>query len=76
LDIAPTSLIDIQSKVQDQGKSAWLVQLKETYFLQDPIYDVLPPIHSASGDVWLPQHQLHLESFQNALSRDILRSKV
>jgi len=76
LDIAPTSLIDIQSKVQDQGKSAWLVQLKETYFLQEPIYDVLPPIHITSGDVWLPQHQSHMEDFQNALSRDILRSKV
>ena len=76
LDIAPTSLIDIQSRVQDQGQAAWLVQLKDTYFLQEPIYDVLPPMAIATGDVWLPQHKSHLEDFQNAISRDILRSKV
>lgn len=76
LDIAPTSLIDIQSRVQDQGQSAWVVQLKETYFLQEPIYDVLPPMHIATGDVWLPQNTSHVEDFQKAISRDILRSKV
>jgi hypothetical protein len=76
LDIAPTSLIDIQSRVEDRGQSAWLMQLKETYFLQEPIYDVLPPINTETGQVWLPQHKPHLESFQNALRRDILRSKV
>lgn len=76
LDIAPTSLIDIQSRVEDRGQSAWLVQLKETYFLQEPIYDVLPPMNIETGNAWLPQHKSHLEAFQNALRRDILRSKV
>jgi len=76
LDIAPTSLIDIQSRVEDGGQSAWLVQLKETYFLQEPIYDVLPPQHVATGDIWLPQHRLHLEDFHSALRRDILKAKV
>jgi hypothetical protein len=76
LDIAPTSLIDLQSRVEDRGQSAWLVQLKETYFLQEPIYDVLPPIHTETGNVWFPQHQVHLNDFQNALNNDILRSKV
>jgi hypothetical protein len=76
LDIAPTSLIDIQSRVEDGGQSAWLVQLKETYFLQEPIYDVLPPMHIATGDIWLPQHRLHLEDFGTALGRDILSTKV
>lgn len=75
-DIAPTSLIDIQSRVKDKNQSAWLVQLKETYFLQEPIYDVLPPINTDTGNAWLPQHKSHLEDFQNALSRDILSSKV
>lgn len=76
LDIAPTSLIDSQSRVEDGGQSAWLVQLKETYFLQEPIYDVLPPMHIATGDIWLPQHKLHLEDFETALGRDILSTKV
>jgi len=76
LDIAPTSLIDLQSRVEDRGQSAWLVQLKETYFLQEPICDVLPPIHIETGNVWLPQHSSHMESFQNAIKRDILRTKV
>ncbi|TYQ28226.1 hypothetical protein [Pseudanabaena sp. UWO310] len=76
LDIAPTSLIDIQSRVEDRGQSAWLVQLKETYFLQEPIYDVLPPINTETGNIWLPQHKSHLEDFRKALRRDILRSKV
>jgi hypothetical protein len=75
-DIAPTSLIDMQSRVEDQCQSAWLLQLKETYFLQEPIYDVLPPMDIASGNIWLPKHRGHLESFQQALNRDILRSKV
>ncbi len=52
------------------------MQLKETYFLQEPIYDVLPPRDIATGDVWLPQNTSHVEDFQNAISRDILRSKV
>ena len=76
LDIAPTSLIDLQSRVEDKGQEAWLVHLKETYFLQEPIYDVLPPMHITTGDVWLPQHPSHLEDFRNALNRDILSSKV
>lgn len=76
LDIAPTSLIDIQSRVEDKRQSAWLMQLKDTYFLQEPIYDVLPPLDTASGDIWLPQHRSHSEDFQQALSRDILNSKV
>jgi hypothetical protein len=76
LDIAPTSLIDIQSRVEDCGQSAWLMQLKETYFLQEPIYDILPPMHTLTGDVWLPKHRSHLRSFQQALNRDILSSKV
>ena len=76
LDIAPTSLIDLQSRVEDRGQSAWLVQLKETYFLQEPICDVLPPMHIETGNVWLPQHQSHLDDFQNALKHDIIRSKV
>ena len=75
-DIAPTSLIDMQSRVEDQCQSAWLLQLKETYFLQEPIYDVLQPMHIATGNIWLPKHRGHLESFQQALSRDILSSKV
>ncbi len=75
-DIAPTSLPDIQTRIEDQGQSAWLVKLKETYFLQEPIYDVLPPINTETGNIWLPQHKSHLEDFQNALSRDILSSKV
>jgi hypothetical protein len=75
-DIAPTSRDDIQSRIKDESQSAWLVQLKETYFLQEPIYDVLSPINTGSGDAWLPQHKSHLEDFQNALSRDILSSKV
>ena len=76
LDIAPTSLIDIQSRVEDKGQSAWLVQLKETYFLQEPIYDVLPPMNIATGDIWLPQHKLHLKDFDTALGCDILSSRV
>ena len=76
LDIAPTSLIDLQSRVEDRGQAAWLVQLKETYFLQEPIYDVLPPMNTETGNAWLPQHPSHLENFQNALRRDILSSKV
>jgi hypothetical protein len=76
LDIAPTSLIDLQSRVEDRGQAAWLMQLKETYFLQEPIYDVLPPMNTETGNAWLPQHPSHLENFQNALRRDILSSKV
>lgn len=75
-EIAPTSLTDIQSRVEDRGQSAWLVKLKDTYFLQEPIYDVLAPINTETGDVWLPKHISHLEDFQQALSRDILTSKV
>jgi hypothetical protein len=75
-DVAPTSLIDLRSRVEERGHSAWLVQLKETYFLQEPIYDVLPPIDTETGNIWLPQHQSHVEDFHNALSRDILSSKV
>jgi len=76
LGIAPTSLIDIQSRVEDRGQSAWLMQLKETYFLQEPVYDVLPPMGKMTGDMWIPQHRSHLEDFQQALSRDILNTKV
>ncbi len=76
IDIAPTSLTDIQIRIEDRGQSAWLVKLKETYFLQEPIYDVLPPMDTETGDIWLPQHKSHLEDFHNALSRDILSSKV
>jgi hypothetical protein len=76
VDFAPTSLIDLQSRVEDRGQAAWLVQLKETYFLQEPIYDVLPPMNTETGNAWLPQHPSHLENFQNALRRDILSSKV
>lgn len=76
IDIAPTSLTDLQSRVKDRQQSTWLVQLKETYFLQEPIYDVLPPMDSETGDTWLPMHKSHLEDFQQALSRDILSSKV
>lgn len=76
LDIAPTTLIDLQSRLADESQSAWLVRLKETYFLQEPIYDVLPPMDTETGNIWLPQHQLHIQDFQQALSRDILSSKV
>jgi hypothetical protein len=51
------------------------VQLKDTYFLQEPIYDVLPPIDIITGDMWLPQHFSHVTDFQQALSRDILSDR-
>jgi hypothetical protein len=75
-DIAPTSLTDIQTRIENRGQSAWLVKLNETYFLQEPIYNVLPPMDTETGDIWLPQHKSHLEDFQNALSRDVLSSKI
>lgn len=75
-DIAPTSLIDIQARIDQKGQTPWLVQLKDTYFLQEPIYDVLPPMNVITGDMWLPQHLGHAEDFQQALSRDILRDRL
>ncbi len=75
-DIAPTSLIDMQARIDEKGQSPWLLQIKDTYFLQEPVYDVLPPINVITGDMWLPQHLNHVEDFQQALSRDILSDRL
>jgi hypothetical protein len=62
----------IYEQTGQRKQMAWGVKLTDTYFLQEPLYDVLPPMDTATGDFWLPQHEGHVTSFDLVLARDIL----
>jgi hypothetical protein len=55
----------------DQPCEIWGAKLEHTYFLSEPVYDVIPPMDVESNHFWFPQNSSQLESFQLALQRDV-----
>ncbi|AFY71175.1 hypothetical protein Pse7367_2922 [Thalassoporum mexicanum PCC 7367] len=53
------------------GMPAWGIKLADTYFLNTPLYDILPPPKVGNGGFWLPQSPAQLRSFDVALKRDM-----
>lgn len=49
----------------------WGIRLCRTYFLDEPVYDVIPPNEVSSGSFWLAESIVHLEAFRLALQRDV-----
>ncbi|CAN1210809.1 hypothetical protein TUMEXPCC7403_11465 [Tumidithrix helvetica PCC 7403] len=60
-----------QVEADAKGREIWGVRLDATYFLSEPVYDVIPPIHVESNSFWFPQNTSQLQSFQLALQRDV-----
>jgi hypothetical protein len=55
------------SQAQDQAL-CYGIRLSDTFFLDEPIYDVLPPLES--DRFWIPQTPFQIDAFRWALQRD------
>ncbi|MFN3927501.1 MAG: hypothetical protein ACK4QL_09305 [Pseudanabaenaceae cyanobacterium] len=51
----------------NKGRSP-LIRLNNTYFLEEPIYDVLPPLQVTANCLWLPQTPAQITACEWALS--------
>jgi hypothetical protein len=65
------SLAVCQQEWGKVGMPAWGIKLSDTYFLNTPIYDILPPQSVENGSFWLPQSPTQLRAFDLALKRDM-----
>ncbi len=65
------SLLSYQADAEKIGYNTWGVKLSDTYFLERPVCDVMPPSYEViSNCLWLPQGPEHLADFNAALQRD------
>jgi hypothetical protein len=53
------------------GISAWGIKLADTYFLNTPINDILPPPGVENSSFWSPQAPAQLRALDLALKRDM-----
>jgi hypothetical protein len=69
-----------QSSLGKENSHCYGIRFCDTYFLDEPIYDVLPPLESdsLSGEFrrfWTAQTQFHHDAFRSALYRDRLKDQ-
>lgn len=67
-------LFAYQSSLGQENSLCYGIRFCETFFLDEPIYDVIPPL--GSERFWTPQTQFHHDAFRSALQRDRFKDEL
>ncbi len=55
------------------SSEVWGIRFEDTYILEEPVLDIIPPINVENGDFWLPETPAQIQGFDLAMTRYISR---